>query len=90
MLGSLDDADDAVQETWLRLSRTETSGIENLNGWLTTVLSRVCLDMLRSRHSKREEPIELIIPDFIVSREGGPEDDVSRSAHGLWPLRSLA
>jgi RNA polymerase sigma factor (sigma-70 family) len=79
MLGSLDDADDAVQETWLRLSRTETSGIENLSGWLTTVVSRVCLDMLRSRHAKREEPFELNIPDFIVSHEGAPDDEVVRA-----------
>jgi RNA polymerase sigma-70 factor (ECF subfamily) len=57
MLGSLSDADDAVQETWLRLSRTDTSRVENLGGWLTTVISRVCLDMLRSRTSRREAPL---------------------------------
>ncbi|GAA1004971.1 RNA polymerase sigma 70 [Streptomyces sp. F-3] len=56
MLGSLGEADDAVQETWLRLSRTGADGIENLSGWLTTVVSRVCLDMLRSRAARREEP----------------------------------
>ncbi len=55
MLGSLGEADDAVQETWLRLSRSDTSGVENLGGWLTTVVARVCLDMLRSRASRREE-----------------------------------
>jgi RNA polymerase sigma-70 factor (ECF subfamily) len=57
MLGSIGEADDAVQEAWLRLSRSDTSGIENLGGWLTTVVGRVCLDMLRSRKSRREEPL---------------------------------
>jgi RNA polymerase sigma-70 factor (ECF subfamily) len=75
MLGSLDDAEDAVQEAWLRLSRTETSGIANIGGWLTTVTARICLDMLRSRRLKREDALELTIPDFLVSREAGPEDD---------------
>ena len=64
MLGSLSDADDAVQESWLRLSRSDTSGIENLGGWLTTVVARVCLDTLRSRKSRREE----FMPATIVSR----------------------
>jgi RNA polymerase sigma-70 factor (ECF subfamily) len=58
MLGSLSEADDAVQEAWLRLSRSDADGIENMGGWLTTVISRVCLDMLRSRKSRREESIE--------------------------------
>src|SRR2546427_12698579 len=58
MLGSRSEADDAVQETWLRLSRADTSGGENLGGWLTTVVGRVCLDMLRSRKSRREHPPE--------------------------------
>ena len=57
MLGSIGEADDAVQEAWLRLSRSDTSGVQNLGGWLTTVVSRVCLDMLRSRRSRREEPL---------------------------------
>jgi RNA polymerase sigma factor (sigma-70 family) len=57
MLGSLSEVDDAVQEAWLRLSRTDAAGIENLGGWLTTVVARVCLDMLRSRQARREEPI---------------------------------
>jgi RNA polymerase sigma-70 factor (ECF subfamily) len=57
LLGSAGEADDAVQEAWLRLSRTDTSDVENLSGWLTTVVSRVCLDMLRSRRSRREEPL---------------------------------
>ena len=58
MLGSASEADDAVQETWLRLSRADVSGVENLAGWLTTVAARVCLDMLRARSSRREEPLE--------------------------------
>jgi RNA polymerase sigma-70 factor (ECF subfamily) len=58
LLGSASEADDAVQEAWLRLSRSDTSEVENLSGWLTTVVSRVCLDMLRSRRSRREEPLE--------------------------------
>ena len=59
MFGSVSEADDAVQEAWLRLSRTDTSDVENLSGWLTTVVGRVCLDMLRSRTSRREEPLEV-------------------------------
>jgi RNA polymerase sigma factor (sigma-70 family) len=57
MLGSIGEADDAIQEAWLRLSRSDTSSVQNLGGWLTTVVSRVCLDMLRSRRSRREEPL---------------------------------
>jgi RNA polymerase sigma factor (sigma-70 family) len=68
MLGSLNEVDDAVQETWLRLSRSDVSGIENLGGWLTTVLARVCLDMLRVR-SSRERRLDAHVPDPIVSRE---------------------
>jgi len=67
MMGSLSDADDAVQEAWLRLSRSDTHGIENLRGWLTTVVARVCLDMMRSRRSRREEPLSMHLPDPIVS-----------------------
>ncbi len=69
MLGSVSEADDAVQESWLRLSRSDTSGVENLGGWLTTVVARVCLDMLRSRESRREEPLDVHGPDPIMSRE---------------------
>ncbi|HZD37989.1 MAG TPA: sigma-70 family RNA polymerase sigma factor [Actinomycetes bacterium] len=69
MLGSLSEADDAVQEAWLRLNRADTSGIGNLGGWLTTVVARVCLDMLRARGSRREEPLEAHLPDPIISRE---------------------
>ncbi|WP_411553739.1 sigma-70 family RNA polymerase sigma factor [Paenibacillus lautus] len=69
MLGSLSEAEDAVQESWLRLSRADARGIENLGGWLTTVVSRVCLDMLRLRKSRREESIEAHLPDSFNSQE---------------------
>jgi RNA polymerase sigma-70 factor (ECF subfamily) len=69
MLGSLSEADDAVQEAWVRLSRSDADGIENLEGWLTTVVSRVCLNMLRSRGSRREELVGTHVPDPIVTRE---------------------
>ena len=77
MLGSPSEADDAVQESWLRLSRTDTSGVENLGGWLTTVVARVCLDQLRARKSRREDALDASTPDPIVSREDGgdPEDE---------------
>ena len=75
MLGSISEADDAVQEAWLRLSRSETSGVENLGGWLTTVVGRVCLDMLRSRTSRRVvplgEPLGTRVPEPLVSRADG-------------------
>jgi DNA-directed RNA polymerase specialized sigma24 family protein len=71
MLGSLSEADDAVQEAWQRLRRSGTSGVENLGGWLTTIVARVCLDMLRSRKSRREEPLGEHMPEPIVSREDG-------------------
>jgi RNA polymerase sigma factor (sigma-70 family) len=71
MLGSLNEADDAVQEAWLRLSRSEVSGIENLGGWLTTVVARVCLNQLRSRNSRREQPLGVHMPDPVVSRADG-------------------
>src|SRR5213596_435811 len=75
MLGDLTEADDAVQESWLHLSRSDTSGVENLGGWLTTVVARVCLDMLRSRNSRREEPLGVHVPDPIVSREDGMDPE---------------
>jgi len=70
MLGSLSEADDAVQDTWLRLSRTGADEIENLGGWLTTVTARVCLNTLRSRNTRREEPLEARLPDPVVSPHG--------------------
>lgn len=67
MLGSLAEAEDAVQETWLRLGRTDADGITNLGGWLTTVVGRICLDILRSRTARREEPMdETYVPDPLV------------------------
>src|ERR687895_1106691 len=75
MLGSLAEADDAVQDTWLRLSRAGASEVENLGGWLTTVLARVCLNMLRSRTTRREEPLDLRLPDPVISREGELEPE---------------
>jgi RNA polymerase sigma-70 factor (ECF subfamily) len=81
MLGSMSEAEDAVQETWLRLSRTDANEIENLGGWLTTVVARVCLNLLRSREQRREDPMERLetrIPDPVISPERGvdPEQEV--------------
>jgi RNA polymerase sigma-70 factor, ECF subfamily len=77
MLGSLSEADDAVQEAWLRLARSDTSEVRNLGGWLTTVVARVCLDMLRGRKSRREEPMSPHVPEPAVGSEGGinPEQE---------------
>src|SRR3954447_18573429 len=68
MLGSLSEAEDAVQDAWLRLSRADTGEVESLGAWLTTVTARVCLNMLRSRNTRREESLEVHVPDPIVSR----------------------
>src|SRR5918995_4194118 len=78
MLGSASEADDAVQEAWLRLARSNAGEIGNLGGWLTTVVARVCLDMLRGRKSRREDPMGPDVPEPIVGREGGtdPEQEV--------------
>src|ERR1700760_2377827 len=65
MLGARGEIDDAVQETWLRLSRSDTSDVANLRGWLTTVIARICLDMLRSRKSRREEPMGPEVPEPV-------------------------
>jgi RNA polymerase sigma-70 factor (ECF subfamily) len=75
MLGSVSEADDAVQEAWLRLSRADTSKVENLGGWLTTVVGRVCLDMLRSRTARREEPLDTQVPQRMVSRADGDDPE---------------
>src|SRR3954469_2664968 len=79
MLGSTSEAEDAVQENWIRLSRTDVSSVDNLRGWLTTVVGRVCLDMLRSRASRREDSLDTHVPDPIVRAIGaeteGPETD---------------
>jgi RNA polymerase sigma-70 factor (ECF subfamily) len=71
MLGSLSDADDAVQEAWIRLSRSDTSGVENLGGWLTTVVARVCLDMLRTRTSRREERFGVRVAEPVADSAEG-------------------
>jgi RNA polymerase sigma-70 factor (ECF subfamily) len=78
MLGSLSEADDAVQEAWVRLSRTDAAAVENLGGWLTTVTGRVCLNMLRSRRNRRDEPVGRQLPDPVVSAVDGdgPEQAV--------------
>src|SRR2546427_7932998 len=73
MLGSLSEADDAVQESWLRLSRSGAGGVENLGGWLTTVVARVCLDMLRSRKSRREDALEAAERSVSADGRSDPE-----------------
>jgi RNA polymerase sigma-70 factor (ECF subfamily) len=76
MLGSASEADDAVQESWIRLGRTDVSEVENLRGWLTTVVARVCLDMLRTRTSRREDPLDTHVPDPVLTRaDRDPESD---------------
>jgi RNA polymerase sigma-70 factor, ECF subfamily len=75
MLGSLSEADDAVQEAWLRLSRSDTSEVENLGGWLTTVVARVSLNMLRSRRTRGEQPLGPHVPDPIVDPAGGTDPE---------------
>jgi RNA polymerase sigma factor (sigma-70 family) len=72
MLGSLAEADDAVQDTWLRLSRSGTSEVENLGGWMTTIVARVCLNILRSRNVRREEPLGVYLPDPVIE---SPEEE---------------
>ncbi len=75
MLGSASEAEDAVQEAWLRLSRSDTEAVENLAGWLTTVVARVSLDMLRSRRARREDYAGSWLPEPVVTIENGPEDE---------------
>ena len=75
MLGSLSEAEDAVQDSWLRLSRSDTEQVENLRAWLTTVVARVCLDMLRSRKSRREEPLEIAAPEPAAKPGSAPDPE---------------
>src|SRR5579864_4223266 len=75
MLGSLAEADDAVQDAWGRVSRAGADDVENLAGWLTTIVARVCLNMLRSRNVRREESLELRLPDPVISAEGQTRPD---------------
>jgi RNA polymerase sigma-70 factor (ECF subfamily) len=83
MLGSVSEAEDAVQEAWIRLSRTDVSGVDNLRGWLTTVVARVCLDMLRTRASRREDSLDTHVPDPIIRAIGRREEGVE-----VWPCSS--
>ena len=74
MLGSASEAEDAVQESWIRLGRTDVSAVENLRAWLTTVVARVCLDLLRARKSRREDALDVHVPDPVITRaDGDPE-----------------
>jgi RNA polymerase sigma-70 factor (ECF subfamily) len=75
MLGSLSEADDAVQDAWLRVSRTDTSEVENLRAWLTTVVARVALNMLRSRATRREQPLDVRVPDPIIDPADGTDPE---------------
>src|SRR5215207_3129623 len=75
MLGSTSEAEDAVQEAWLRLSRSGADGVENLGGWLTTVVGRVSLDMLRSRRSRREDPLGTRLPDELRGSQDGADPE---------------
>lgn len=79
MLGSTAEVDDAVQEAWLRLSRTDTAAVDNLGGWLTTVIARICLDMLRSRKSRREEPIGPHVPEPVADNPSERETEMADS-----------
>jgi RNA polymerase sigma factor (sigma-70 family) len=75
MLGSLSEADDAVQDAWVRLSRTDTSEVENLGGWLTTIVARVALNMLRARRTRREQSLDVHVPDPIIDSAGGTDPE---------------
>lgn len=81
MLGSLSEADDAVQESWLHVTRAGANGVENLGGWLTTIVARVCLDMLRARKSRREEHVD--VPETIASNDGGDPEQETILAHSV-------
>jgi RNA polymerase sigma factor (sigma-70 family) len=75
MLGSLTEADDAVQDAWLRVSRTDTSDVENLQAWLTTIVARVALNMLRARRTRREQPLDVHVPDPVIDSADGPDPE---------------
>lgn len=76
MLGSMTEADDAVQEAWLRLNRSDTSAVDNLGGWLTTVVARLCLDALRTRASRREDSMDVHVPDLLISTADDADPEV--------------
>src|SRR6266508_4100519 len=81
VLGSASETDDAVQESWIRLGRTDVSDVRNLRAWLTTVVARVCLDMLRTRTSRREDPLDTRVPDPVITRaDEDPESDAILAA----------
>ena len=82
MLGSTSEADDAVQEAWLRLSRTDATSVDNMAGWLTTTVGRICLDMLRARKSRREEPLDDLVPTARWSARSGGRGGAGRVR---WP-----
>jgi RNA polymerase sigma factor (sigma-70 family) len=75
MLGSLSEADDAVQDAWLRVSRADTREVENLAAWLTTIVARVCLNMLRSRNTRREQPLDVHVPDPVIDSADGTDPE---------------
>ena len=75
MLGSVSEADDALQEAWIKVSRAETSDVDNMGGWLTTVVARVCLNMLRARRSRREDPLSFHVPDPLIDRADGMDPE---------------
>src|SRR5947199_8112542 len=75
MLGSLNEADDALQDAWLRVSRAETSEVENLGAWLTTIVARVALNMLRARNTRREQPLDVHVPDPVVDPADGTDPE---------------
>src|SRR3569833_2855370 len=75
MLGSLSEADDALQDAWLRLSRADTSEVENLRAWLTTVVAREALNMLRARRTRREQPLDVYLPDPIIDPADGTDPE---------------
>src|SRR3954451_13719987 len=88
MLGSVSEAEDAVQEAWMKFSRTDISSVDNLRGWLTTVVARVCLDMLRTRASRREDALDVHVPDPIVGAidrraQGAEADAILADSVGL-------
>ena len=85
MLGSLTEADDAVQEAWLRVARADASEVDNLSAWLTTIVARVCLNALRSRNARREEPLDAHVPDPVITR--ADERRIPRTKR-CWPTRS--
>ncbi len=83
MLGSRSEAEDAVQEAWLRLNRADATSVENLRAWLTTVVARICLDMLRSRKSRREEPYDANIPEPVAAPDPAKEEALLADSVGL-------